>query len=126
MALNLYDRFELKEILEISGKVEAKALTQVFSRHAEATLFLTFSNGERIETTKEHPFFVESRGFAKAGELGIGTSIVTRAGPSLRVTSTEVGKAQTVYNFEVEDFHTYFVGKSQTVSFGNRPAPLVN
>jgi len=42
--------------------------------------------------------------------LGIGTSIVTRAGPSVQLVSVSSGQAQAVYNFEVADFHTYFVG----------------
>ena len=54
------------------------------------------------------------RGFVPAGELGIGTSIVTRAGPSLRLHAAQTKAAgTTVYNLEVEDFHTYFVGKAK-------------
>ncbi len=86
------------------------SFTQV-KRQVEATLVLSFSNGEKIECTKEHPFYVEHKGFTPAGELGIGTSIVTRAGPSAKLAHVEVKDAQaTVYNFEVEDFHSYFVG----------------
>ena len=96
---------------EASGKTELKRVQQTFERYA-ATLALTFSNGETIETTSEHPFYVVGRGFVKAGELGIGTSIVTRAGPSVALRVATAGKAQTVYNFEVADYHTYFVGQS--------------
>lgn len=98
---------------ENTGETASKRVVQTFERQADATLVLTFSNGERIETTEEHPFYVEGRGFVNAGELGIGTSIVTRAGPNLKVAKAEK-KAQTakVYNFEVADFHTYFVGSS--------------
>ncbi|HEY3282154.1 MAG TPA: Hint domain-containing protein, partial [Armatimonadota bacterium] len=46
-----------------------------------------------------------------ARELGIGTSIVTRAGPSVRVASITRHEAPApVYNFEVEGTHSYFVG----------------
>ena len=97
---------------ESSGKTEAKKVKQTFKRQADATLVLHFSNGERIETTKEHPFYVEHKGFTPAGELGIGTSIVTRAGPSVTLVKVEVkNAATTVYNFEVEDAHSYFVGQ---------------
>jgi len=78
------------------------------------TFVLSFSNGETIETTAEHPFYVDGKGFVPAGELGIGTSIVTRAGPSLRLHAADSHRRQsTVYNLEVEDFHTYFVGKAK-------------
>ncbi len=95
-----------------TGTTQLKPLTQTFERYA-TTLALTFSNGETVETTREHPFYVESEGFVNAGELGIGTSIVTRAGPSVRLVSVSSGAAQTVYNFEVADYHTYFVGQGE-------------
>jgi hypothetical protein len=82
-------------------------------RHDVLTLALSFSDGSRIETTSEHPFYVEGKGFIKAGELGIGTSTVTRAGPNLTVTKVarDVCSA-TVDNLTVDEFHTYFVGSS--------------
>ena len=96
---------------ESSGETQLKPIAQTFERYS-ATLSLTFDNGETIETTSEHPFYVVGRGFVKAGELGIGTSIVTRAGPPVQFVSAKPGKAQTVYNFEVKDFHSYFVSES--------------
>jgi RHS repeat-associated protein len=99
---------------EATGKTAVKEVKQTFERQANATVVLEFSDGERIETTKEHPFYVQGKGFVKAGELGIGTSIVTRAGPAVAVTKIEVKEQPaTVYNFEVVDFHTYFVGSGQ-------------
>ncbi len=53
-------------------------------------------------------------GFVEAEKLGIGCQIVTRAGPALVVQAVE-WKARPegylVYNFEVQDDHTYFVGQ---------------
>lgn len=98
---------------EATGEVAAKPVTKTFVRQAPATLALTFSNGETIETTAEHPFFVQDKGFTPAGLVALGNSIVTRAGPSLAVTKVEKkDKSQTVYNFSVAGFHTYFVGSS--------------
>jgi len=88
-------------------------VVQTFVHQAPGTLVLRFTNGERIETTPTHPFYVEHKGFTPAAELGIGTSIVTRAGPCAVLASIETRDAPaTVYNFEVENTHTYFVGKS--------------
>ena len=100
-----------------------KGVKQTFERYG-ATLALTWSNGETIETTSEHPFYVVGRGFVKAGELGIGTSIVTRAGPSVQLVSAKSGAAQTVYNFEVEEFHTYFVGSGEVWVHNSCPDPF--
>jgi len=66
-----------------------------------------------LETTDEHPLYVEGRGFVKAKEVGIGSSIVTRAGPSAKVVAVQGDVRQTtVYNFTVAEFHTYFVGQN--------------
>jgi hypothetical protein len=66
---------------------------------------------------------VTGQGWVEAGDLGIGTSIVTRAGPSLTVkavnwqrdntggkTGDKGAKPFTVYNLTVADDHTYFAG----------------
>ena len=95
---------------EFTGEVALKPITQTFERVAPEALEFTFSNGETIETTLEHPFYVEHKGFTPAGLVAIGNSIVTRAGPSLEVTAVEKHSSpHTVYNFEVEVFHSYFV-----------------
>ncbi|MDX1931073.1 MAG: polymorphic toxin-type HINT domain-containing protein [Capsulimonadales bacterium] len=76
---------------------------------------------ERIAATSEHPFFT-SKGQVKAGDLGIGTEILTRAGPPLIVAGVEkisLDEPVPVFNFEVDDpadkgeggsKHSYFVG----------------
>jgi len=70
---------------------------------------------ETLTTTPEHPFYVVGRGYVDAGQLGIGSLIVTRAGPAVVVQSYAVlsrPEGYTVYNLEVEDNHAYFVGKT--------------
>jgi len=67
-----------------------------------------------VVTTDEHPFFVEGRGFTAAKELGIGTSIVTRAGPYTKVIANRAQLGQTlVYNLTVTGIDTYFVGNGE-------------
>jgi hypothetical protein len=97
-----------------TGKVAAKRVLRTFLSQAPATVALNVG-GERIVSTPNHPFYVEGKGFIPAGQLKLGASIVTRAGPALKLAGMEPVNAATataVYNFEVEDFHTYFVGKS--------------
>ena len=96
---------------------------------AVVTVALADSKTGKIETlscTPEHPLFVQGQGWVEAGSVGIGSSIVSRAGPALQVTGLtwEKNKAQelaagsagssfggyTVYNLTVEDDHTFFVG----------------
>ena len=106
-----------------TGVTEAKRVTETFSHVAPQVLTLTLSDpktglaSERITCTPGHPFYVDGKGFVLAGDLGIGTSIVTRAGPCLSVSGRllhqdAAGAAlpERVYNFTVEGDHTYFVG----------------
>lgn len=98
---------------EASGKDEIGTVKQTFVRHVDKTYLLTLSTGEQIETTDEHPFYVPNSGFVQAKQLAVGTSIVTRAGPSVQVKSIQVKKQPAVvYNFEVEAWYSYFVGNA--------------
>ena len=72
-------------------------------------------NGEEIVTTDNHPFYVQGRGFIDAGKLLIGDKLISAKGEDLSVDSCyteECEDSMTVYNFQVEDYHTYFVGQS--------------
>lgn len=69
-------------------------------------------NGEEIITTETHPFYVNNRGFVNAGELAIGDELLDSNCNVLLVENFDVElteKPVTVYNFQVEDFHTYHV-----------------
>ena len=113
---------------EVTGQDEARQVTASVKRLAPAvvTVSLADSKTSKIETlacTPEHPLFVQGQDWVEAGSLGIGTSIVTRAGPQMAVASVtwQKNKAQalaaggglggyTVYNLTVDGDHTFFVG----------------
>jgi hypothetical protein len=97
-----------------TGETAARQVVRTFVHQHPGTLVLHLASGEAIETTVEHPFWVAGAGWVPAGRLAIGTSVITRAGPTVQVVGIEhrPSKAR-VYNFEVEEFHTYFVGTSE-------------
>ncbi|MGK7873013.1 MAG: polymorphic toxin-type HINT domain-containing protein [Xenococcaceae cyanobacterium] len=65
--------------------------------------------GEEIETTPEHEFYA-SRGWTKAKDLEIGDSLVSLDGQAATISNFELIQTNTqVYNFEVEQAHTYYV-----------------
>jgi hypothetical protein len=77
-------------------------------------VYLTI-NGELIKTTYEHPFFVKDVGFVNAGELYVGDKLLDTNGNTLVVEDRKVevlDEPVKVYNFQVEDFHTYHVGNT--------------
>ena len=58
--------------------------------------------------------FVDGKGWVAAGDLEVGDILYTADGDEVEVTDIELEKLAepiTVYNLEVEDFHTYFVGE---------------
>ena len=98
---------------EVSGKVESKRVAHAFAKHATLVLSLHLANGETVEATGDHPFYVQGRGWTPARECGIGTSIVTRAGPSVAVASVERHERdETVFNLTVEGDYSFFVGST--------------
>src|SRR5205823_6613509 len=67
--------------------------------------------GIAIDTTAEHEFLVRDKGWLPAGEVQAGDAVFGEGGVWLAVeASGATGEVDTVYNFEVEDYHTYFVG----------------
>ena len=69
--------------------------------------------GEQIiETTDNHPFWVEGKGWVFADELEVGDKLQKADGSNLTIDKVEyvqLDKHVTVYNFMVADYHTYYV-----------------
>ena len=94
-------------------KTSQKTVLETYIREVTTLVHLTV-NGEEIVTTVDHPFYVNSRGFVKAGELAIGDELLDPNKNILLVENFDVELTEEpvkVYNFEVEDFHTYHVGR---------------
>jgi hypothetical protein len=71
--------------------------------------------GQVLRTTVEHPFWVENRqSWLPVGELHVGDVVRTDAGELLAVEAIEdSGRWERVYNWQVQDYHTYFVSASE-------------
>jgi hypothetical protein len=99
-----------------SGEEGYRPIARVFVTPEQPLLTVALEDEsgaiETIDTTAPHPFQVEGRGWVPAGELEPGDQVESADGGDLEVASTEdSGRVETVYNFEVEEFHTYFVGE---------------
>ena len=89
-----------------------KTVLETYIREVTTLVHLTV-NGEEIVTTVDHPFYVKNQGFIKAGELIVGDELLDVNGNILLVENFNVeltDEPVTVYNFQVEGFHTYHVG----------------
>ena len=88
-----------------------KTVLETYIREVTTLVHLTV-NGEEIVTTVDHPFYVKNQGFIKAGELIVGDELLDVNGNVLLVENFDVELTEEpvkVYNFQVEDFHTYHV-----------------
>ena len=91
-----------------------KNVLETYVRQVDKLVHLTI-NDEEIVTTVDHPFYVQNRGFINAGNLLVGDTLISVNGEDLVIEKffiEETEEPVDVYNFQVEDYHTYFVGES--------------
>jgi vacuolar-type H+-ATPase subunit F/Vma7 len=68
--------------------------------------------GQVLLTTSEHPFYVPGVGWKTLRELQVGERLLCEDGSTLPIEGVrDKLKWQTVYNFRVANWHTYFVGE---------------
>ena len=94
-----------------------KKVKKIFVREKDSVVRLSI-NGEAIETTNEHPFYVEGHGWTNASDLKVGDKVRLEDGSTGTVEKTKhaaLDTQVTVYNFEVEDFHTYYVSEQKVL-----------
>ncbi len=103
---------------EETGEYAYKEVVRTFVNTTEEITHVTISNGEGvqevIDSTPQHPFYVEGKGWVEASALHAGMTIWFANGTKGTVediSNEGLEEPVTVYNFEVADFHTYFVGE---------------
>lgn len=85
---------------------------------AVSELVHVYVNSEEIVTTPEHPFYVSNCGWIGAIDLRAGDKLVLVNGECAVVEEIQheiLERPIKVYNFEVEDFHTYYVGSTSVL-----------
>lgn len=89
-----------------TGEYEVTAVWE----HTDEVVFLTI-DGEVIETTSDHPFYTQERGWTAVEELEAGFH-VRRADGSYGVVEAVSATilSQPMFNLTVDEAHTYFVG----------------
>ncbi|WP_410664861.1 RNase A-like domain-containing protein [Amycolatopsis sp. lyj-84] len=96
-----------------TGLSELRGVVGLFSKHADEILTITTA-GTFLRVTPEHPFWVVGRGWTTAGELRVGDRLSTLAGAEQPITGiTRATGTTTVYNFEVEGDHNYYITDAQ-------------
>ena len=102
---------------ETTGEVAVKTVTETYINETDELIHIGV-NGETISATPNHPFYVDKLGWTLAKNLRAGDILVLSNGALVIVEWIQheiLESPVKVYNFEVEDFHTYFVGESSVL-----------
>ena len=102
---------------ETTGEVAVKTVTETYVNETDELIHIGV-NGETISATPSHPFYVDKLGWTLARSLRAGDILVLSNGELVTVEWVQHEILESpikVYNFEVEDFHTYFVGQSSVL-----------
>ena len=96
-----------------TGETDLKQVVRTFVNETNELIHVTIG-GETIITTPTHPFYVPQKGWTDAVNLRAGDILVMLNGEYIVIEKVQheiLETPITVYNFEVEDFHTYYVGE---------------
>ena len=96
---------------EETGEVAPKEVVETYVNETYELIHV-FVDGEEIITTPAHPFYSPVKGWTNAVHLRAGDILVLVNGEYVIVEKIQheiLEKPVTVYNFAVEDYHTYYV-----------------
>jgi hypothetical protein len=101
---------------ESTGAVDLRPVLKRFitPHQPVIALHLTASDGgETLHATPGHPFWVTSQGWVSAEDLSVHGGLFTPSGEPVHLGFPTVLAVEyaTVYNFDVAEYHTYFVGR---------------
>ena len=104
-----------------TGETELKQVVQTFVNEADELVHV-FTGKDEIICTNEHPFYSPVKSWTAACKLRAGDILVTVNGEYVVVEKVQheiLESSVKVYNFEVEGFHTYYVGSEDGVLVHN-------
>ncbi|GGO00237.1 polymorphic toxin-type HINT domain-containing protein [Saccharibacillus kuerlensis] len=94
---------------DVTGKEGYKTVTATFNHIAEE-IYTIHVGGQKIESTYNHPFWVEGKGWTYVKDLKVGDELTQADGTQLEIEKIELEhRSARVYNMTVDEFHTYFV-----------------
>lgn len=89
-------------------------MVETYTNETKSIVNLVINN-EKVICTANHPFYSLLQGWVNAQDLCVGDVLVLLNGEHAVVEKVEIEQLKTpilVYNFQVKDYHTYFVGES--------------
>ena len=103
---------------EHTGVTSVQRVTNTFNKKVDTLVHIEVGE-EEIVTTLNHPFYLpKANGWIPAGKLQCGQELLTAQNVCVKVKSISYEKTLApvdVYNFTVENTHTYFVGDNSAL-----------
>lgn len=102
---------------EDTGDVSLKKVVETYVNETDELVHI-WADGEEIVATPSHPFYSPVKGWTEACELRAGDILVLVNGEYVVVEQVQHELLESpvkVYNFQVEDYHTYYVGSGVLV-----------
>ena len=106
-----------------TGDITLKEVLDTFEKKVDTIVTITI-DGEKIQTTEAHLFYVENTVWIPASMLQEGDILSLEDGREVPVQSIETityNHYVNVYNFEVDDFHTYYVSDFSVLTHNQTP-----
>jgi len=105
---------------EDSKNLSLKEVIDTFTREFKQIYKIYFGD-EVLEATHEHPFFIGGK-WLKVDELKVGDLLTLYDGDTKSILKIELVEGDfKVYNFTVDEFHTYFVSKHNVLVHNGTP-----
>nr|WP_232369534.1 polymorphic toxin-type HINT domain-containing protein [Leptospira abararensis] len=99
---------------EKTGEREYKVVTELFLHEINQLYEVKTTKGTTLETTWNHPFWVvDKKAWVEVKDLQVGDVLSLADGALVEISNIRSYNVEPtkVYNFEVEDNHSYFVGE---------------
>jgi hypothetical protein len=99
---------------DTTGDVALKEVVQTFENETYELTTVRTNDGQEIASTPTHPYFVQEIGWILAKDLWAGDKLLNVNGDIVIVEWIQheiFENPIATYNFEVKDYHTYFVGE---------------
>ncbi len=100
---------------EKTGQEIYKPVTELFRNKVDYIRKLGFSDNTELEVTWNHPIYVRGKGWTEVKDISVGDRVILSSNRDVVITyNNTVSSPDTiVYNFEVEDTHSYFAGANE-------------
>ncbi len=94
-----------------TGQKEYKEVKQTFVHEVDTLVHVSIGD-TKLDTTEGHRFWVVDKGWVEAKDLKVSDKVLLSSGKIAFISKVAIEKLKAkvkVYNFEVQDWHTYFV-----------------